>query len=286
MTKPASGRAQACSQKSWFFYPQLPPLLPFKLAGPAPPWLHPDSVGCWDTKPPERDPLYISGWGAFPPHDVVTHQFLQDILTSAPCQLYQSPLIRYYNLGLDRPLSSFIFFLVPTKICYHFNLPKSPSRTRHSHTAFSLHLRLSHSHCWNKSSVSHQQPSPWKTHLRMTVPNPIGEGAQGAGAFIIILKSAVFLFSVLLYHSLSSCLSQDWGFPGGAGGKEPTCQCRRCMRLKFYPSVRKIPWRRKWQPTPVFLPGEFHRQRSLVDSSPWGHKESDTIVTLWQYTYI
>jgi len=38
----------------------------------------------------------------------------------------------------------------------------------------------------------------------------------------------------------------------------------------------KAPWKRKWHPTPVFLPGEFHGQRSLVDYSPWGHKESDT----------
>ena len=48
---------------------------------------------------------------------------------------------------------------------------------------------------------------------------------------------------------------------GGASGKEPTCQCRRC---RFDPWVRKIPWRRKWQPTLVFLPGEYHGQRSLV----------------------
>ena len=38
---------------------------------------------------------------------------------------------------------------------------------------------------------------------------------------------------------------------------------------------QELPWRRKWQPTPVFLPGGFHEQRSLVDYSPWGHKESD-----------
>ena len=38
--------------------------------------------------------------------------------------------------------------------------------------------------------------------------------------------------------------------------------------------VGKIPWRRAWQPTPVFLPGESHGQRSLVGYSPWGHKES------------
>ena len=43
----------------------------------------------------------------------------------------------------------------------------------------------------------------------------------------------------------------------------------------FDPWVRKIPWRRKWQPTPVFLPGKSHRQRSLAGYSPWGPKESD-----------
>ena len=37
-----------------------------------------------------------------------------------------------------------------------------------------------------------------------------------------------------------------------------------------------IPWRRAWQPTPVFLPGESHGQRSLAGYSPWGRKESDT----------
>ena len=41
------------------------------------------------------------------------------------------------------------------------------------------------------------------------------------------------------------------------------------------PWVRKIPWGRKWQPTPVFLPGKFHGQRSLASYSPWGLKESD-----------
>ena len=46
------------------------------------------------------------------------------------------------------------------------------------------------------------------------------------------------------------------GFPGGASGKESTCHCRRHERLEFDPWVRKIPWRRSWQPTPVSLPGE------------------------------
>ena len=60
-------------------------------------------------------------------------------------------------------------------------------------------------------------------------------------------------------------------FPFGTSGKEPACQYKRCKRCKFDPWVRKIPWRRKWQPIPVFLePGESHGQRSLEDCSPWG----------------
>ena len=47
-------------------------------------------------------------------------------------------------------------------------------------------------------------------------------------------------------------------------------QCRSHRRRRFHPWVRKIPWRRKWQPTPRFLPGESHGQRSLVDYSPVG----------------
>ena len=50
----------------------------------------------------------------------------------------------------------------------------------------------------------------------------------------------------------------------------------QCRRLWFNPWVRKLPWRREWLSTPVFLPGEFHGQRSLAGYSPWGHKESDT----------
>ena len=57
-------------------------------------------------------------------------------------------------------------------------------------------------------------------------------------------------------------------------GKESACQCRRHRRHRFDPRVGKIPWRRKWQPTPVFLPGKSHGQRSLVGYSPRGHKES------------
>ena len=55
-------------------------------------------------------------------------------------------------------------------------------------------------------------------------------------------------------------------------GKESACQCRRRM---FNPGMGRIPWRRKWQPTPVFLPRKSHRQRSLAGYSPWSCKESN-----------
>ena len=53
--------------------------------------------------------------------------------------------------------------------------------------------------------------------------------------------------------------------------------CLQCSKPGFDPWVRKIPWRREWQPTAIFLPGEFHGQRSLVGYSPWGRKELDMI---------
>ena len=46
-------------------------------------------------------------------------------------------------------------------------------------------------------------------------------------------------------------------------------------RCEFNPWVRKIPWRRAWQPTPLFLPGESHGQRSLAGYNPWGRRELD-----------
>ena len=72
-----------------------------------------------------------------------------------------------------------------------------------------------------------------------------------------------------------SSSSRRNGFPDGASGKESACRCRRCKGRGFYPWVEKIPLRRKWQHTPRFLPGKFHRQKSLVGYGPWGLKKSD-----------
>ena len=63
-------------------------------------------------------------------------------------------------------------------------------------------------------------------------------------------------------------------FPLGLlSSKVSICQCKR---HRLDPWVRKNPWRRAWQPAPIFLPGESHGQRSLAGYRPWGRKESDT----------
>ena len=71
------------------------------------------------------------------------------------------------------------------------------------------------------------------------------------------------------------------GFPGGSDTKESACQCRR---LGFGPWVGKMPWRRKWQPSPAFSPGEPLGQRSLVGYSAWGRKELYVTKPMYMYT--
>ena len=63
-------------------------------------------------------------------------------------------------------------------------------------------------------------------------------------------------------------------------------QCRNSRRPGFDPWIRKIPWRREWLPTPVFLPGEFHGQRSLAGYSPWLCKESDMTQHAWEWMFL
>ena len=64
--------------------------------------------------------------------------------------------------------------------------------------------------------------------------------------------------------------SQTWGFRSGSDGQR-ICVLRR--RPRFDPWVGKMPWRRKWKPIPVFLPGKYHGQRSLLGYSPWGRNK-------------
>ena len=75
------------------------------------------------------------------------------------------------------------------------------------------------------------------------------------------------------WATVTTAYTKFGDFADGTSGKESNSQCRRRW---FDPWVGKIPWRRKWQPIPVFLPGEFHGQKSPVGYSPKGSKESDT----------
>ena len=91
----------------------------------------------------------------------------------------------------------------------------------------------------------------------------------------LCLTQAHVLNKVVTLFTCMQC-RQDVSIWGGTRGKESTCQCRRSKRYGFDPWVRKIPWSRIWYPTPVFLPGKFQGQRSLVVYSPWGCQGSDT----------
>ena len=91
--------------------------------------------------------------------------------------------------------------------------------------------------------------------------------------YTLILYVYLFIYMwyiLLLWRILTS-------FLGASDGK----RLPRVGRPGFDPWVRKIPWRKEWQPTPVFLPGEFHGQRSLLGYSPWSCKEFDMTEWLW-----
>ena len=88
------------------------------------------------------------------------------------------------------------------------------------------------------------------------------------GAWYRVTKGLTQLKRLSMY---THTYGEDW-VPWWLSREESACQCRR---LGFDPWVGKISLRRKEQPTPVFLPGEFHGHKSLVGYSPWGFKESD-----------
>ena len=69
--------------------------------------------------------------------------------------------------------------------------------------------------------------------------------------------------------TLSKIICRASSCPVNSCGKESSCQCKRC---EFTPWARKIPWRRKWQPIPVFLPGKSSEERSLAGYISWGQK--------------
>ena len=103
-----------------------------------------------------------------------------------------------------------------------------------------------------------------------------GKGTDLIIAVHLCLLGFFFFFSPVLNDILMWILCfvlNNLELPWWLSGKKLACQCRR---HRFNPWVRRIPWRRKWQPTPVFLPGKSRGQRNLAGYSPWATKESDT----------
>ena len=98
-----------------------------------------------------------------------------------------------------------------------------------------------------------QRPDPMGTGRRLVARTAVTLPALGPKASSGILR-------LLSFRTDSPHLT----FLGGSSGKETACQCRRCRCHGFHPWVRRIPWRRAWQPTPGFLLGESHGQRNLV----------------------
>ena len=85
--------------------------------------------------------------------------------------------------------------------------------------------------------------------------------------YIYLSICLYLIFHLCICISIYSRIYRD--FPGGSVGKESSCPWKRCG---FHPWVRKFPWRRKWLPTPEFLPGNSRGERSLAGYRPWGHK--------------
>ena len=112
---------------------------------------------------------------------------------------------------------------------------------------------------WTKELPNHLFPGYWSFLIVSTWENP---------------------FQIL--NILNGTSYPGPGLPRWLGAKEPACQCRRHQRCGFNPWVRKIPWSRKWQPTPVFLPRECHGERSLVGYSPRGCRVRHS----WAHTHL
>ena len=144
--------------------------------------------------------------------------------------------------------------------------------------------------CWE--SPRHKAPliyslDCWKlSHLRLCLlpwglcPVPGGPGLQipdlfpSSGQYLrVSFKTTPGVSLGFCWYFIIAIL--PLGLPRWFSGKEPACQCRRHKRCGFNPWVRKIPWSRRWQPTPVSLPGESHGQRSLAGYSPRDRKELD-----------
>ena len=167
-------------------------------------------------------------------------------------------------------------------------LSSEPSVSLHSHIRTLITDQRDkcshHEKMWNAERI----PQMWHTqNEQMLLEIGTNRPEESGGRSAVSLKhSKVREAWVLLSFKTFSKPQQWWisrhgktfficnpkgilGLPWWLSSKESTCQCRKHW-------VGKIPWRREWQPTPVFLPGESHGQRSLASYGPWGGRQLDT----------
>ena len=105
----------------------------------------------------------------------------------------------------------------------------------------------------------------WKSHLFRDTSPYLSVYAESFVLFFKINLICLLLWVfVCSWSSFFSSTNKNLGSHFSASGKKPACQWRRSNRYRFDPWVRKLPWRSAWHPTPVFMPGESHAQRSLA----------------------
>ena len=115
---------------------------------------------------------------------------------------------------------------------------------------------------------------------RSWIPELLSIQVKGMNIILVYCHFWIFGTNLVITRNFPmklSFASSQYGLPGGDSGKELTCQCRRPKRHRLNPWVRKMPWRRKWLPTPVFLPGErsleVHRvSKNLTQLKPFSMK--------------
>ena len=163
------------------------------------------------------------------------------------------------------------FFFITRSVLQVYNMPVldlSLSKPCALLTGTDLIFTITQGHDWSDFACMHALEKEMAAHSSV-LENPRDRGAWWTAVYGVT-QSQTWL------KWLSSSSSSSSITLGHASGKELTCQCTRSKRCRFNSWVRKIAWRKAWQqPTPVFLPGEFHGQRSLAGYSPCGRKQPD-----------
>ena len=166
----------------------------------------------------------------------------------------------YRLLSQCKLILCLIVIFITVKCCFKMIIIKTPEFETYFHGTLLLSQVICTQHFLLACLHPHEDcSSPWQVTHRM--------GKDSTGFFCQAEK----ILGKDKINSCKSCITHK-GFPSGSDGKV----CLQCERLGFDPWVGKIPWGRKWQPTPVVLPGESQAWRGLAGYSPWSCKEWDT----------